>query len=413
MSNIKTFLYYLSFFFIIFTTGCKEETLSVVTLSEPIQSENTIVLNWKPENIKGFRYYSILRATDGQHYFPINNTDSVGSDAYNQNITSFTDASFPFVESIYYKIQVFGDEIISSKNMIIYIRKPFSFEQPITSAFIIPETRKVLIYTGYDNTKMYLYNIETGLIENEVSIHNEVTGSQMGYGKYNGNYEFYFYDSWNDKITIYDVLTMKQVGVLSMSASYPYIISDKNGNIFIFSSYSSSNVTIINREQLLKTNYYYSSSFLSLKYCMEKNTIKAICSTKFVEFNLDVHGNMTPFSTRDIPYYDYNQFIENSELIYRGNSGSRKIIDTNTWQEFTLKDENNAYYDFTILYSKNNVLYAARSNRIYCYRLPDLRLFKMINVRFSPVRFLSDEHKLYFFGAYNGQNILDNILLVQ
>jgi hypothetical protein len=297
--------------------------------------------------------------------------------------------------------------------MCIHIKKPFSFDQPITNAYIIPDSQKALIFTGYSDGQMSLYNYTTGLIENKLNIHVETTGSQFGYGKYNGNYEFYFFDSWNDKITIYNALTMNQVGVLSISASYPNIISDKNGNIFIYSIYYSSYITIINRDQLLKTNYYYNYYFCSLKYNKDKNTILAICSSQFVEFNLDVHGNMTPLSTRVIPNYQNNQFIENSDLIYRGNSGSMKVVNTNTWQEYTLKDENNAYFEFTVLYSKNNILYAARNNSIYCYRTSDLSLLKIINVRFSPTQFLSDEHNLFFYGNNYSQSILDNIVLVQ
>jgi len=405
----KNKLVYLSLIILLFTS-CKEEIQRVITLSEPVQNENVILLNWKADIVPGFKYYQVLRAVDGLHYSTINHVDSAGSDAYNKDITSFSDMNFPFVDSIYYKIQAIGDDIISSRNVCIHIKKPFMFDQPIRSACIYPDIQKALIFTGYGDAQMYLYNLSTSLIDNNLKIHVESTGSQIGYGKYNGNYEYYFFDSWNDIITVYNAMTMAKVGSLSMWSDYPSIISDKNGNIFIFSEYSS-NITIINREQFIKTNFYY-NYFQTLKYNTDKNTISAVCSSKFVEFSLDLHGNMTPLTTKDIPAYGFNLFIENSDLLYRGNSGSRKVINTNTWQEYTLKDENNAYCEFSVLYSKNKIVYASKGTRIYCYSLNDLKLVRMLDVRFTPTQFLSDDHYLYFYGSYNTQNLLDKIVLL-
>jgi len=399
---------------IVLITGCKKDLQSVVTLSEPIQNDNVIVLNWKVDNLSGFKYYRILRAIDKQHYTTINNIDSLASDAFNKNITSFSDSNFPFVDSIYYKIQVFGDEIISSRNVCIHINKPFSFDQPISGAYFLPETKKALIFTGmgYSTPKMNLFNLSTGLIENKVDILVETTGSQIGYGQFKGNYEFYFYDSWNNKITIYDAQNMTPVGSLSMAIDYPKILSDKNGNVFLFSAYSNY-ITIINREKLVKSNFYTSNNFLAIKYNTEKNTIIAAGNSQFVEYQLDPSGNITSLTTKSIPNVSFNQFVENSDFIYRGNPGSRKIVHTITWQEFALNDENNSYVEFSLLYSKNNVLYASKGTKIYCYSMNDFKLLKILSIRFLPEAFLSDDQFLYFYGNYSTLNFLDKISLLK
>ena len=91
MNKHQLFSLLISFFLIV---GCKEEIQTVHSLTS-IQDGNEITLKWTPTSVSGFKYYRIMRANDGQHFSTINNVDSLGSDAFNKNITTYTDSNFP------------------------------------------------------------------------------------------------------------------------------------------------------------------------------------------------------------------------------------------------------------------------------------------------------------------------------
>ena|SRR5665647_1645095 len=134
--------------------SCKDD-IQTVQISTATQNGNEITLKWTPSNVAGFKYYRIMRASDGQHFSTINNVDSVGSDAFNKNITSYIDASFPYVDSVIYKIMAFGDDIISSPNICVHIKKPIVISQTIQNAYILSGENKMLVF-GYDLSLIHI-----------------------------------------------------------------------------------------------------------------------------------------------------------------------------------------------------------------------------------------------------------------
>ena len=410
---IKKKLLYSILLLLFILTGCKNDNLKVPTL-KLTQDGNSIILNWNSSNNPGFKYYRIMRATDGQHYSTINNVDSLTSNAHNKNITTFTDTSFPFVDSIYYKVMVFGDDIISSQNECIHISKPISVPLPISDAYIMPDINKILVLqSNGSNTSMSLYDYTTNALIKTVSLYIESTGSAIFFGKYNGNYEFYFFDSWNDVLNVYDGLTLTKTGSMTFWDSYPMFVSPGNG--FIYSNSTSSYMRIINRKSLSMTTYQGSNYIDHLYYMSVNNELLGSYYNKIVLYTLDASGNISTEKSQSYNYSSNLIYIENSNLIYWGNYGSRIIINTETWLEYALNVSNNGYKEFSVLYSKNNVLYACANNEsvLYCFSMTDFKLIKTINIRFVPVKFLSDSNYLFFFGPSNGQYIIDKINLVQ
>jgi len=400
-------------FSLLLLVGCKDEVMTV-QFSSAIQEENEITLKWTPTKVSGFKYYRIMRASDGQHYITINDVESVGSDAFDVDICTFTDTSFPYVDSVYYKIMAFGDEIISSSKICVQIKKPLEVIQGIQMAYIMPDENKMLVFgPDVSNYAMYLYDYSINTLVNKTPINLISSGSTIFFGKYNGKYEFYFFDSWNDKLNIYDGLTLTQIASMSYWSSYPIFTTNNNGTIY--SNNGSSYTYIINRKDLTSTTFQGTNYIEKLYYMSISNKLIGLNYNKIVLYTLDNSGNITAESPKSFNYSTSPIYIENSNLIYWGNVGSRKIINTDTWQENTLTISNNVYKDFSSLYLAKDVIYACTNNenKLYCFSKTDFKLIKTINIRFAPYKFLSDSNYLFFYGNSYGPNIIDKIKLVQ
>jgi len=406
MNKHQLFSLLISFFLIV---GCKEEIQTVHSLTS-IQDGNEITLKWTPTSVSGFKYYRIMRANDGQHFSTINNVDSLGSDAFNKNITTYTDSNFPYVGSIYYKVLAFGDEIISSSNVCIHIKKPIIISQNISNAYVLPKEKKILVYAeNWSDSYMYLFDYTTNQLINKVKINIHSTGSTVFFGKYKENNEFYFFDSWNNNICIYDALTLVQIASVNFWSGYPMFSTNNNGTIY--SNNGSSYTNIIDRKNLTTTSYQGSNYINNLYYMNFNNKLLGLYYNKIVLFSLDDKGNISAENSKSFNYSSNPIYIENSNLVYWGDYGSRKIINTDNWQENTLTISSNAYKEFSSLYSTKNVIYASANyeNKLYCFSMTDFKLIKTVDIRFTPNKFLSDSNYLFFYG----NSMVDKIKLVQ
>jgi len=406
MNKPRLFYILFSFFLIV---GCKEEIQTVQSLTS-IQDGNEIKLEWTPTSVSGFKYYRIMRASDGQHFSTINNVDSVGSDAFNKNITTYTDSNFPYVDSIYYKVMAFGDEIVSSSNVCIHVKKPIMVSQYISNAYVLPEEKKILVYVeNWSDSYMYLFDYNTNQLIDKVKINIHSTGSAVFFGKYNSKYEFYFFDSWNNNIYIYDALTLAQIASVNFWNFYSEFSTNNNGTIY--SNNGSNYTTIIDRKNLTIKSYIGTNYIDKLYYMNVNNKLLASYYNKIVLYSLDVTGNITAENPKSFNYSSNPIYIENSNLVYWGDSGSKKIINTDNWQENALTISNNVYKEFSILYSTKNVIYACTNyeTKVYCFSMTDFKLIKTVDIRFIPNKFLSDSSYLFFYG----NSIVDKIRLVQ
>jgi len=351
-----------------------------------------------------------MRATNGQHFSTINNVDSIGTDAFNKDVTTYTDSNFPYVDSIYYKVMAFGDEIVSSSTVCIHIKKPILISQYISNAYVLPEEKKILVFAeDWSDSYMYLFDYTTNQLLKKEKINIHSSGSAIFFGKYNGKYEFYFFDSSNSTICIYDALTLVQIASVNFWGSYSMFSTNNNGTIYSNNGYSYTN--IIDRKKLTTTSYQGNNYIDKLYYMNFNNKLLGLYYNKIVLYSLDDNGNITAENSKSLNYSSNPIYIENSNLVYWGDNGFKKIINTDNWQENTLKFSNNVYKEFSVLYSTKNILYACANyeNKLYCFSMTDFKLIKTVDIRFTPNKFLSDSNYLFFYG----NSTVDKIKLVQ
>lgn len=395
-------------------TGCKKEQVQVVPVLTAVQEGNEIILKWTPNNVEGFKYYRIMRASDGQRYHTINNVDNPDSDAFDKSTTTYTDSNFPFSDSLHYKIMVFGNEIISSAKVCIRVTPAITLNNTIGNAYVIEEEKKILLLESHGSQSyIYLYNHINNNLLNKIQLNMNSSGSLVFFGKYNNSHEFYFYESWNNKIYIYDALTMNQVANMSFNASYTKFYPGNNGNVYANNGYNYTYV--INRKNLTSKAYQGNNYINRLFYMKPNNKLLGWNSGKLVLFTLDDFGNILSESIKPVNYSAEPIEIGNSDLLYCGDPGRKKVVNTNTWEEREFIFPDNLYREFQGLHLANKIIYAYKSNdyRIYCFSIADFKLKKIINIRFEPYKLLSDSEYLYFYGNYNMPRILDKIKLIQ
>lgn len=91
------------------------------------------------------------------------------------------------------------------------------------------------------------------------------------------------------------------------------------------------------------------------------NKLLGLNYNKIVLYTLDNKGNITAENLKSFNYSSSAIYIENSNLVYWGNQGSKKIINTDNWQENALTVPNNVYKEFSVLFSTKNVIYACQN----------------------------------------------------
>jgi len=404
---------------LLLVSSCKDDEPKTLTLHTPQQVDNVITLNWEQANISGFQYYMVMRSSDQQHYDVINDIATPTSDAFRKEITSFDDRTYPLgIDTLYYKIMAVGNETLSSKNVCYPIENPVKFlKEQVRDMYYVKESNKFSVLL-YDNPsyqiKLKTFDLKTGQFSsNEATIDLSSSGCWYFWGEYNGKTEFYNYDSdWT--MYVYNASTLQQVASLQtpIYVWYDPSISNNKGIVYIYSGYY---LYLISRTTGTLTQYQPTSYFDAnrLYYNSKDNKLYVVdyYSSHIRTFNLDNSGNVTGEETYTIgnDYSSQLLYIENSSLFIVSTNSGVKILDMNTK---TLYNTDLTQIPNLALLN-NNVLYvSSNGNSIYQLSVGDFKLIKTIPVRVTPLKFMTDNEYLYFFGQYDYNNfIIDKIKL--
>lgn len=396
--------------------GCEKEKIKVPDTPKVYFGNRGIVIEWESSNISGFSYYEVLRSTDGTRFNTINNIDSTNSPAFEISNTSYTDIPYPFEDILYYKVAVIGEggkELEVSEKVSIEVPKPIELEFDPSAAYIMPERNEILFFkSAWDDTYFYLFDYQNSEMLKSLNLNIKTTGYAQGFGKFNGNYEFYFNDGWDFQMDIYDALNFSYKSSFNFSASYTHISSDYSSNIYY---HYFDNIYIVNRTTLTSETYHSNNNYFHELYLMEGlNRLIGFTSDRILLFDINNAGNITNETYKDFEYplkYDY---IPGTKYIFGGDYSDSKIINTETWEEQELKDEYNNIMDYSLFHAKNGVLYAYKNKMMYCYNLNSLELIEVFSTRVEPRIILSDNNDLILIqSSFSGRTIIDKMKLTE
>lgn len=395
----------------LFLVSCKDDEVVLINVEQIIETELGISITWTNPHVEGFRFYQVMRSADGLNYSVINTISDKSSDAYKQNCTSFTDLSFPFVDSLYYKVIAVGDESVSSENVLIRIKKPLVFYYVIGQMAAIPGTDKITLTYYNSGYKLAVADLSTNKVVKEVGIDNIDSYDYLFCRAYKGQPEIYHYNLNNSKVYVYDANTMDLKFITPYRyLSNPKIEVDKNGNIYMFSK-SSSSIFSVSRDGVTKL-FNSPTTIYDISYDSISNKLKAVTTSAILNLNLAVDGTITEGGSINIPSYLYYSILDNTNYIYRKETSYTSLYDCNT---AVTKQLNNSVPIANIIFS-NGYLYCLPTNNskfIYCYDANTLEFVRTIEFR-EQIRLMCISHNyLYVGGYYNSSYVVERKELIK
>lgn len=395
---------------------CEKEEFKVLEAPQLHFGNRGIVIEWNPTDISGFKYYEVLRSTDGIHFSTVNNISSTNSTAFDKNNTSYTDIPYPFEDMLYYKVAVLGEngeELEVSEKRSITVPKPIELDFDPSAAYMMAECNEILFFkSAWSDTYYYLFDYNSNKIINSLNLSIRSTGYAYGFGKFNGNYECYFNNGWNFQMEIYDALNFYYKSSFNFSTSYTSIESDYSNYIYW---HEFDNIYMVNRSTLTVERYHSNNNYFNKLYLMEgQNKLIGITDDKIILFEMSSPGHISKETSKNITNSSGYEYINGTNLIYGSDYSESKIINTDNWEEVELKDENNNAIYFSLFHVKNGVLYGYRNKTIYCYKLDNLELIEVFPTRVQPRIILSNNQDLFLVqSTFSGKTIIDRMKLTQ
>lgn len=403
---------------LVLLVGCEkdEEAVKVIDAPKVYFGNRGIIVEWKPTDVSGFRYYQVLRSTDGKDFTEVYghlNDDEGSSDI---NHTTYTDIVYPFADSVYYKVAAYGNGKIESQKVGLAIPAPMELDYDPSAGYIMPEREEILFFKGYDarGTRFSLYDYRNGIKKKELKLEVEVSGFTQGFGKFKGNYECYFHDSWKTQMDIYDALNFDYKGSFDFEQPYSSVTSDFS-NFIYYKEFR--DILIVNRNTLNTTRYSNKENVMlaSVQYMESQNKLIAVTDPKGISlFELGDSGTIVNEFHKKLNNVDIINYIQGTKYIHTEALNSSKIINTENWEEKSLLDEHGKTLYPGILHAKNGILYAVSGQKIYCYSLDKLELIEYFPARIEPYMLLSDDKDLILISRTFGHTaIIDKMKLSQ
>ena len=406
---------------LLFAVSCKDDFPQMLVLHIPQQIDNSIILNWEQSEIPGFRYYMVMRASDGKNYNVINDITAPTSDAFRKEITTFTDNTYPLeVDTLYYKIMAVGNETVSSKNVFFRNEsKVHIVKGNVIDIHCLEDMNRISVIT-YDynyERKLRVFDMQSGLfLPNEATIDLSSSGCWYLWGKYNGKTEFFNYDSdWT--MYVYDAATARLITSLRTPSYvwYDSYTTNNKGMIYIYSS----RLYLLNREtgtttQYQPINHMYWADFLH--YDSNNNKLYAIDEMNYgriITFNFNSDGSV---ASDDAFIINENSgtpiFIENSSLFIVNTNGQWKILNMNTQMYYPIEwSFTSGYYssETKAVLANNNIYFYNGSNKIFQISTTDYKIVKTHILRTEHLKQMVVANSyLYYLGYYYNDGYLLN-----
>jgi hypothetical protein len=413
MMKLKLFCLFLA---LVCALSCKDDTPRMLTLHTPQQVDNSIVLTWEQPDISGFRYYMVMRASDGQNYNPINDITTPTSDAFRKEITSFTDYTYPLeADTLYYKIIAFGNDAMSSDNVLFRNKNKVSLlTGSFMDMFYIEEANKISIVT-YSSASPYnilkVFDLQSGqFLPNEAGIYLSSSCTWIMWGHYNGKTEAYHYPS-NNTIVCYNAATTQQMATIAIpELCYDPYTTNHKGMIYVCSS---NYLYLINRATGNYTRYQLTTRTYWINYLYynpKDNKLYALfndSNNNLMIFNLNDDDSVVNDEVFQIADNTSTPvFIENSSLFIVNINGQVKILDMNNRTYHTTDLTNLLSYNIKTVLANNSIYLSAGTNQIYKISTADYKTSDIFTLRVVPQKMFIVDGYLYYFGEYGNNSIM-------
>lgn len=412
MSLIKNFVWVVMLALLI---SCEKEEDHAGVLNAPnvYLGNRGVVVEWQPADIANFKYYEVLRSTNGTDFDVIPSFSTYDSTLSLINHTTFTDIAYPLVGKVYYKIAAYGDERIESPQAGLTVPKPIKLDFFPLEAHMMADKERILLFNNeFGGPKLSLLDYKNGTILKQYTLPSEHTGFSYGFGKFQSNYEFYFYGNSEPKMEVYDALTFDYK--TSFTYDQPWSVVTSDFSKFIYYT-NNKNIITVDRTTLASKTYTSSMDFIFERiYRMEgANKLFGITyPVGIANIELTDQGTVTGVLHFKMPGVNYIGFIEGTNYIYTNGLDGFNVILTDNWLKSSLLDENGQSLNPSLLHAKNGVLYAYSGRWIYCYSLDKLKLKEYFPTRVEPNLLLSDDNELILISkTTNGEAIIDKMEL--
>ena len=399
--------------------SCKNDLTLTLVLHTPQQVDNSIVLSWEQPEISGFKYYMVMCASDGQNFKIINDILTPASEAFNKEICTFTDNSYPLEnDTLYYKVMAVGDKTVSSKNILFCNENKIPIiKGRFTDMYFIEEENKISV-VGYGDDyqdKLQVFDLQSGdFLSYTKNVYMSSSCCWLTWGHYNGKTEAYHYPS-NNTIVCYDAATTQKTATITIpDMCYDPYTTNNKGIIYIHRYY----LYLINRATNNYTQYQPTYDIYwpdYLYYNSKDNKLYSVdCNYGEIQtFNLNENGSVINdeiFQTNN--KYSTPIFIENSSLFIVNINEENKILDMNTKTYHNTDLSSYYYYDIRAILANNSIYVTNGTNKIYKISTVDYKITQTITLRATPKKLFVVNGYLYYFGEYNYNSyILDKIKL--
>ncbi|MBT3207493.1 MAG: YncE family protein [Bacteroidetes bacterium] len=193
-----------------------------ITLYDIGRDYNSFNLSWSKSTASDFTSYKLYRSlysgmgTDGDLIATIEAIDD----------TTYQDIENLFGYTNYYQVFVFNNSGQSNSSNELDNVSGFVTNLDLNiqiGTFLSDDNNKYLFVSDKENDEIVVINIESGIVENNISVGNEPHGIAINSNKN----ELYVANSYEYNISVIDILTMTMVREIN-TTTYPYNLSYSN-----------------------------------------------------------------------------------------------------------------------------------------------------------------------------------------
>lgn len=394
---MKLFRCYLFFFGLIVTiVGCQKNHEFVykskyLFLAQPEISDTGIVLKWNVPIVNDFQNYLII-CSDDKDFNSLNSQYSLND----LNTSSYTIRNYPFSNTLYIKISVVGENIVTSNVQEVELEIPKIYPVQANNALLVPDGKHIILTEyNYPNINLSLVNYES----EEIEANTNVSSNAIAFctGIYNNEPELYYRDNYY--VYVIDALTLGEKFRISYESDFSNnssLVTDNKGFLYIPNGYY---FLVFDRANKTYTRSIQLKDYIGNFYFLKENNQILVISYN-VGYFYNINGTGKLIFSRQTPYLENDNyyFIENSSILaaryynsfYDFSLNSEFSLSFNNSNQLSIGDGEGALF----IISQNN-------EGIIKYNLDTREIEKKFSYYGSAIKLFNDNNYLVVVSSLN------------